>query len=300
VGRGDFDAARANLSAALPALGEDHAHGFYDILRAELGLWERRWLDADQAVRESLVPTRSGRSAHLRVWYCAKGLRAQAELAGLARARRDADEVRRRLDQADDLVAKAWAAAAEAEALTPNAESWLAVAEAEYARARADVRPELWSVAAVAWQALRRPPLVAYCRWREAEGQVATGASRTEASSTLREAYAIATRIGARPLVQELELLATRARLDLAPDDAEAPKGKDGLDGLLGLTPREAEVLALVARGLTNREIAAELVISEKTAGIHVSHILQKLGAPNRREAAAIVHRVSASLGTVP
>ena len=48
-----------------------------------------------------------------------------------------------------------------------------------------------------------------------------------------------------------------------------------------------------MARGLTNREIAAELVISEKTAGIHVSHILQKLDAPNRREAAAIAHRVS-------
>ena len=61
----------------------------------------------------------------------------------------------------------------------------------------------------------------------------------------------------------------------------------------LGLTPREAEVLALVARGLTNREIAAELVISVKTAGVHVSHILRKLDAPNRLEAAAIAHRIA-------
>ena len=60
----------------------------------------------------------------------------------------------------------------------------------------------------------------------------------------------------------------------------------------LGLTPREADVLTLVARGYTNREIAAELVISVKTAGVHVSHILRKLDAPNRLEAAAIAHRL--------
>ena len=57
------------------------------------------------------------------------------------------------------------------------------------------------------------------------------------------------------------------------------------------MTSREAEVLTLVARGHTNREIAATLVISVRTAGVHVSHILRKAGAPNRGEAAAIAHR---------
>ena len=52
-------------------------------------------------------------------------------------------------------------------------------------------------------------------------------------------------------------------------------------------------MLALVARGLTNREIADELVISVKTAGVHVSHILRKLDVPNRLEAAAIAHRLA-------
>ena len=51
-------------------------------------------------------------------------------------------------------------------------------------------------------------------------------------------------------------------------------------------------MLTLVARGLTNREIAATLVISDKTAAVHVSHILRKLDAPNRVEAAAIAHRL--------
>jgi DNA-binding NarL/FixJ family response regulator len=59
----------------------------------------------------------------------------------------------------------------------------------------------------------------------------------------------------------------------------------------LGPPLREAEVLTLIARGYTNREIAETLVISVKTAGVHVSHILRKLDAPNRLEAAAIPHR---------
>jgi DNA-binding NarL/FixJ family response regulator len=65
------------------------------------------------------------------------------------------------------------------------------------------------------------------------------------------------------------------------------------LEEILGLTPREADVLALLARGYTNREIATTLVISVKTASVHVSHILHKLDAPSRREAAAIAHRLA-------
>jgi DNA-binding NarL/FixJ family response regulator len=77
------------------------------------------------------------------------------------------------------------------------------------------------------------------------------------------------------------------------PPAAGSPEGTPGLEELLGLTPREAEVLALVARGYTNREIAATLVISVRTAGLHVSHILRKLGAPTGSRPAAIAHRLS-------
>jgi DNA-binding NarL/FixJ family response regulator len=167
------------------------------------------------------------------------------------------------------------------------------VAEAEHGRARGFVRPESWSEAAKSWDRLDRPPLAAYCRWREAEALVAAGASRAEASVPLREAQAVAAGIGANPLLREIGLLAERARLDLAPPEAESPDRRQGLAEALGLTPREAEVLTLVARGYTNREIAAALVISVKTASVHVSHILRKLDAPNRREAAAIAHRLA-------
>jgi DNA-binding CsgD family transcriptional regulator len=62
----------------------------------------------------------------------------------------------------------------------------------------------------------------------------------------------------------------------------------------LGLTAREAEVLALLAGNHTNREIADALVISVRTAEHHVAHILRKLGAPDRRAAAALVRRLAA------
>jgi DNA-binding CsgD family transcriptional regulator/tetratricopeptide (TPR) repeat protein len=293
LGRGDFGAARAHLEAALVTLREDRGQGIYDVYLAELALWKRRWTEADQAVRDGLAGARSRQASQLRVWFCAKGLRAQAELAALARARRDADAVRTWLARAGKLIAVARRAAAEAAAVTPNAAGWRALAEAEHERAHGTAKPGSWSEAAAAWERLERPPLAAYCRWRQAEALVAAGASRAEASGPLQQAHAVAARIGAKPLSAELELLARRARLELAPPGVGSPDRKQGLGELLGLTPREAEVLTLVARGYTNREIAATLVISVRTAGVHVSHILRKLGAPNRLEAAAIAHRLS-------
>ena len=294
TGRGQFDAARAHLEAARSTVRHQPGVATYDGYLAELALWECRWMDADQAVRDGMAWARPRWGAQIRVWLCAKGLRAQAELAGVARACRDGDALRHRLGRARGLLAAARGAATQASAITPNADGWRSLAEAEYERARGIAAPGSWSDAAAIWDRLERPPVAAYCRWRQAEALVAAGASRTEASTPLREAHAVAVRIGAAPLLQELEVLAQRARLELAPPEARLPKGRENLEELLGLTPREAEVLALVARGYTNREIAAELVISVRTAGVHVSHILHKLGAPNRLEAAAVAHRLSA------
>jgi DNA-binding CsgD family transcriptional regulator/tetratricopeptide (TPR) repeat protein len=292
IGRGDFEAARAHLEAALATLRDDRGQGVYDIFLAELAFWEHRWTEADQAVRDGLAMANSRQAAQLRIWFCAKGLRAQAELAALARVRREPD-LRTWLARARKLIGVARRAAAEASTVTPNARGWLALAEAEYQRARGLAQPESWSEAADRWEQLERWPLVAYCRWRQVEALIAVGASRTEASVPLRKTHALASRIGGKPLLRELDLLAQRARLDLTPPEAAVSNVKEGLEETLGLTPREAEVLTLVARGYTNREIAAALVISVKTASVHVSHILRKLGALNRLEAATIAHRVT-------
>ena len=66
--------------------------------------------------------------------------------------------------------------------------------------------------------------------------------------------------------------------------DQQAPMGPE-------LTAREREVLSMVARGFTNREIGEALFISESTAGVHVSHIMAKLGVGSRTEAAAYAYR---------
>jgi DNA-binding NarL/FixJ family response regulator len=110
----------------------------------------------------------------------------------------------------------------------------------------------------------------------------------------LWRAAAITGRLGARLLDGEVQALARRARLDLAPPTPG--RGRDGgrptPAAQLGLTPREAEVLALVAAGRSNRQIAQALFISPKTVGVHVSNLLAKLGAADRVEAAAIAHRL--------
>jgi DNA-binding CsgD family transcriptional regulator len=293
IGRGAFDDAQGHLEVSLATVREDgRASMRYDVVVSELALWERRWTDATDVVRDSLARARARDAALVRVQLCAQGVRAAVELVALARARRDHDAVRHQLGEARKLVTAARRAAAEAAEVTPTAAAWGAVVEAEYERARGAARPEAWAEAAVAWEGLDRLPLAAYCRWREAEALVAAGATRADAAVPLREAHAVAARIGARPLLRELELLAERARLELAPPEA-TPRARHDLEVLLGLTPREAEVLTLLARGLTNREIANALVISVKTANVHVSHILRKLDAPNRVEAAAIAHRLS-------
>ena len=300
IGRGAFDRARADLQAALATVDHDkRGRAAFDGTRAELALWERRWEDAEDAVGEGLRRLPPQEAALLRAWLCAQGLRAQAELAALARARRDLVALTDRLQRALQLLGTAREAATEAAAVTPTAAAWRAVAEAEHDRANAHPNPSSWDAAAGAWEALQQPPAAAYCRWRQAEALVAAGAPAADAAHPARAADIVARRLGARPLQEEIQRLAQRARLDLTPPDHPTDQ-RSGLAELLGLTPREAEVLGLVARGYTNRQIAAALVISDKTASVHVSHILGKLDARNRVEAAAIAHRLAPATPAAP
>jgi DNA-binding CsgD family transcriptional regulator len=163
-------------------------------------------------------------------------------------------------------------------------------------RARRGADPGRWAAAAQAWEALGYTWHEGYARWRQAEALLAKGAPRPDAAAALARAWVLADGLGVRLLAAEVESLARRARIDL-PDaaggarDGPAPEELAVTDEL-GLTPREREVLALVADGRTNRQIAEALFISNKTASVHVSNILAKLGVANRGEAAAIAHRL--------
>jgi len=90
------------------------------------------------------------------------------------------------------------------------------------------------------------------------------------------------------------------AALGMVPWVERAARLATRLAAVLGdpLTPREREVAALVAEGLTNREIAARLYLSERTAQNHVQHILTKLGLPNRGQVAVWLTRRSAGVSS--
>lgn len=139
--------------------------------------------------------------------------------------------------------------------------------------------------------------------------------SAADPAVLLRRAHATAVHLGALPLRTEAEQLATRARIELygtepvgtaadgsargehpVAEAATAPPGPEdpAADAAesFGLTGRERDVLELLAEGRSNRQIAERLHISPKTASVHVSHILAKLGVTGRGEAAAMAFRL--------
>ncbi|MEE1781896.1 AAA family ATPase [Streptomyces sp. SP17BM10] len=148
-------------------------------------------------------------------------------------------------------------------------------------RARLSTDPAAQHAAVTAWRALAHPHPLAEALLRAADAALATG-ERTTAEEHLREAESLATALPAPALTREAARLATRHRLTTT-----APDGAQGL----GLTPRESDVLRLVAEGHSNRAIGEALFISAKTAGVHVSNILAKLAVTSRTEAAALAHR---------
>lgn len=147
-------------------------------------------------------------------------------------------------------------------------------------------RAQAWQRAAAAWEELDEGYPLAQALCRAAEAALGAG-ERDTASANLRRAYDLASRLGAAPLAREIVVLARRSRIGLAEGSrrAESPAAHE-------LTPREVEVLRLVAAGRTNARIADELFISAKTVSVHVSNILAKLGATTRGEAAAKAHEL--------
>jgi DNA-binding CsgD family transcriptional regulator len=147
----------------------------------------------------------------------------------------------------------------------------------------------VWDAAAAAWAALGWPYPHAVALAEAARAALA-GLDREAAGQRLRQAAPLAGQLGTQPLAADISSLARRAGVSLGGGGSTGTGAGAGEPDRLGLTDREFEVLRLVAAGRTNREIAAELFISAKTASVHVSNILAKLGAATRGEAAAIAH----------
>jgi DNA-binding NarL/FixJ family response regulator len=300
LGRGNLQAAREHLQLAgrldpSPSSGDLVFAGL-----VELALQEGRYDDAraavDQAVSavERLDPGEDLAPLGFAGVY-ALGLRVEADSADLARAARSGAGVQQAHRRAEPLLATL-------RALTGRAgdpgDAWTlchaASGEAEWSRLQGRSVPEAWQRAAEGWERLQLPYRAAYARFRQAEALLAVRAPRAQIQPVLQAAHKIAVALEAGPLRREIELLARRGRLHLEEPvaTAAAPQGPPSQIASLGLTRREAEVLALVAAGHTNRQIGQELFITEKTASVHVSRILTKLGVAGRGQAAAVAHRL--------
>jgi len=227
----------------------------------------------------------------------AVGVDVQADVAQRARDRGDPEAAAAAAGRAEVLAAFVAAAAADAPDRGLEA-AHLASARADLARARGADGPAAWRAVRDAWTAAGRPYPAAQAALREAEAFVAAN-DRDAARAPLSAAGAAADALGAGHLRREVHRLAARARVrldgagaDAAPRDAEVPGGPAEPEDPFDLTPRERQVLALLAEGATNREIGRHLFMAEKTASVHVSRILAKLGVRSRGQAAAVAHRL--------
>lgn len=159
--------------------------------------------------------------------------------------------------------------------------------EAEWSRASLSSDPDAWRAAATAFEDIGRAHPAGYAYYRLAEALLARGTPARQVAPILRQAGALAS--GHDPLRRAVLDRADRARVDVSQPRTTPLRAAN----IFGLTPRELDVLELLGRGASNREIAAELFISESTAGVHVGSILRKLRVENRRQAAAIAFKAA-------
>ncbi|GAA4473786.1 helix-turn-helix transcriptional regulator [Phytohabitans houttuyneae] len=286
--RGDVEAA-ATRSAAVAALG---------LAGPRLWLYERLrllpraalWAGDPATALGYLEPGLDVLGGCTLERYCgellALGARAAADLAETARARRDRDAELAagaavdRLQAAVELMdGRPFVDHHFLATIPGDRADW----HAELGRARGRRDPDAWGEAAAAWERLGRPHRRAYALLRQAEALLATSRNPLTAAEPLRAAAGAAS--GMAPLTMAVHRLASRSRIPL---DAAPPPAPPPTVDPYGLTDRERHVLRLLAKGYTNAQIGAELLMSPKTASVHVSNILRKLDVTNRAEAAAV------------
>jgi DNA-binding CsgD family transcriptional regulator/tetratricopeptide (TPR) repeat protein len=284
--RGQIAVARGDLEIAERTLGELrvlpaglHAEAQYALPLARLEISIRLGLGefAEALAAARVFPGYNPQADPRYAWaLLATAMQACAEVrvAGLPPRAGDPAGLRNDLQARAATVAR-W---------SPLHDAYAAVMAAEAARADGSQTVADWDATAAAWEVVGQPYPLAYALTRAATAAAAV--DRDEAATRLHRAAGLASQLGAQPLQQQISQLARRARIPLP----SLTRGGTGVP--FGLTVREQEVLRLVAAGRGNRDIAAELFISPRTASVHVSNILSKLQVTSRGEAAATAHRL--------
>jgi DNA-binding CsgD family transcriptional regulator len=269
--RGRLDARRwqsligeANPNGAPPVMVRHlvaAAHAADGDLRAAREAYRPMWTDADMLPYDDYL-------------WCAlrDAARAEADAAVAGSHRTDHDDASSHLEQLADVAARFRRYGALGEA-------WPLDLAAQLDRFHGrDPRPAL-EAALAGWERIGHVPDMATTHLSLAEAHAVHG-DREEARRHLGAGRTIAAGLGAQPMLARADALSDRFVL------ASRERRTEDV-----LTDREAQVLRLVAEGRSNGQIAGTLVISPKTASVHVSRIIAKLGAANRTEAAAIARR---------
>ena len=266
---------------------------------AELGAWEGRLIDVRRIAAEGIdLAAKPGPPDPSLAWLAATVLRAEADAsAATGPSASDADraalaEMLARIDRAADLAAATTRELLEG---SRRGRALLLLIRAERGRLTGADSPDSWAAVSAGWIEAGRPYPAAYAGYRHGAATLAAGGSRRDAGAALLAAAAVARGLGAAPLLGLIERLGRQARIDVDPVGAPAAAAGDepgGTAAALGLTERETEVLRLVAAGWTNQQIGEALFIARKTASVHVSNIMAKLGVDHRTEAAAVAHRL--------
>lgn len=298
LGFGDFDSADSDLKS-IETLLADGASSKQTIqlstLRAGLAIWRHSLVRARSAVRRGLAAVDGGFED---VWQLAPlvwhGFRVEAESVA---AGEPADS--EMLERLAPIAVTMGSSATPSSWVRATVEGYVLLCAAERTRIGGRSDPESWGRAADHWAARAHPYPCTYARFHRAKALLEGRTQNREGRELLVRARRDALRLNAVPLRLEIDALAARAGITVADDDPGVGpvEPTDRTNPVLSvLTRRETDVLSEVAGGRTDREIGQALFISQRTVGVHVSHILAKLGARSRLEAATIYLRAS----TVP
>jgi DNA-binding CsgD family transcriptional regulator/tetratricopeptide (TPR) repeat protein len=285
---GDFEGALDHLAAAHAQPSDGWHQVVLDATAADVHLVLGNWDEAARAAErgwEASATTAALWAARFAMFAVV----AAVERALDERARREPVDLAETVAALEERIGSA-RSFAERSPHGPERDSAAHLAHAAACLTRLTVSDaDAWAAAATHWTNLDDPWATATALLHEAEAAALAGAV-DRAATSLRRAHAIASELGAPPLLAELAAISRRTRIS-----TEAPTRvtlDESSTQRLGLTPREVEVLTLVAAGRTNRQIGDELFVSVKTASVHVSNILRKLGVNSRVDAAAVAQRL--------